>query len=211
MTTWTCKGLVAGLGLMMILAGCTEDGGLALDVPASGGQAAVTSTVLGDGRVALTAPTGFCIDPTTIDASGRDGFAMLALCSRLSPQTAFATLSGQSPAVMTVTTTPWTRGDTPITARTIADAYPDNAVAEARSGAVPMVRAAGVPPLPGLDEIHWRGAFVVNDQLVVLGLFAPEDSRALGSTGANLLGQLARRTNAASRRLSVAGAASADN
>ena len=51
MTTWTCKGLVAGLGLMMILAGCTEDGGLALDVPASGGQAAVTSTVLGDGRV----------------------------------------------------------------------------------------------------------------------------------------------------------------
>lgn len=202
MNTWTCKGPLAGLALLA-LAGCTEDGGLALDAPSAGKAGTGSAVVIGGGRVAVSAPSGFCIDPDSVTQSGRESFAMLARCANLSPQSALVALSSQGPAVMTVTTKPWGLDDTPITADTIAAAYPAGAVAEKRTGTPPMVRAVGSPPSSGLAEAHWRGAFVVNDQLVVLGLFAPEGSRALGATGANLLTQLARRTTSASRSLAA--------
>lgn len=207
MTTWTFKAILAGLALI-VLAGCTEDFAT-LGKTGAGNQN--TTVVMGGGRVALRAPPGFCIDPASVTKSGRDGFAMLARCNRLSPETAIATLSGQSPAVVTVSTKPWTLGDQPITATTIADAYPQGMVIEQRNGpVVPMVKArGGAPERSGLGKVHWRSAFVVNDQLVVLGLFAPENSRAVGSTGASLLGQLAQRTMSASRQIAVPIAATA--
>ena len=219
MNTWTCKRLLSGLaGLSLLaLAACTE-ADLASLTAAPGPARTTAGTaeeidagiLLGDGRVALMPPAGFCIDPDSVTSSGREGFAMLARCHNLSPQTALTHLAGQAPAVMTVITKPWTEGDTPITATTIAAAYPAGAVIETRNGpAIPMVKARGEAALSGLDETHWRGAFVINDQLVVLGLFAPEDSRALGSAGARLLGQLASRTQSASRSIAAPLAASA--
>ncbi|MBB96865.1 MAG: hypothetical protein CML68_19985 [Rhodobacteraceae bacterium] len=205
MNTWTCKRVLTGLALLA-LAGCSE-------LPAGAGAGKTQSagrqtSALLAGRVALTAPAGFCIDPSSVTTSGRTGFAMLARCAQLSPQTALVALSGQSPAVMTVTTKPWTEGDTEITDATIAAAYPDGAVIERRPGGpVPMVKARGDRAFSALDDTHWRGAFVVNDQLVVIGLFAPKDSRALGASGANLVSALGRRTETASRQVTTGTAA----
>lgn len=196
--------------MLLAVAGCTEDftAGLA---GKTGGTSQKTTVVMGGNRVALRAPTGFCIDPDSVSKDGRNGFAMLALCDRLSPETAIATLSGQSPAVVTVSTKPWTLDDQSITAAAIAAAYPDGMVIEQRDGPpLALVKArGGATDLEGVDDIHWRGAFVVNDQLVVLGLFAPENSRALGSSGAALLRKLAQRTIATSRQLAAPVAASA--
>lgn len=216
MTIWTSKRVLAGL-VLLVQTGCTEGPGLAFapsETTSKTTDDRKTEVTLAEGRVALQAPAGFCIDPASASSKGREGFAMLARCNRLSPDTVALALAGQSPAVMTVSTRPWTRDGTEISGSDIASAYPANAVLDTRDKPpMSMVRAkGGAPTVGGLSETHWRGAMVINDQLVVMGLFAPEDSRALGTSGANLLDQLARRTAKASAARSVGTAqqASAD-
>ncbi|MEM8728641.1 MAG: hypothetical protein AAGF79_01895 [Pseudomonadota bacterium] len=223
MTTWICSGALRwGLAgaAFAAMAACTEETGQTWSAAfaaapeadptvgrsAPGGVTAPrqTAAVIADGRVALRAPNGFCVDASTISDTGVAGgsFAMLARCSRLSAQASPITLAGQSAAVITVTTRPWTGSETVITSQTLAATYPSDAVLDIRTDTpVAMIKASGRPAAPGLDDIHWRSAFVVNRQLVVLGLFASEGSRALGSSGANTLGQFARRTRSASLQL----------
>ncbi|WP_405117157.1 hypothetical protein L0Z64_17410 [Phaeobacter sp. BS23] len=50
----------------------------------------------------------------------------------------------------------------------------------------------------GASPVHWRGAFVLNDQLVALALYAPGGSRNLGGRGARLLNELTAKTLEAS-------------
>lgn len=203
MTTWTSKRVLAGLALMG-LAGCTEGPGLALAPAAAPGTDNTRSeTVLAQGRVAVRPPSGFCIDPDSVSNSGRTGFAMIARCSRLGGSSGLSSLVAQSPAVMTISTRPWTKDSDDISSADIAAAYPDGTIDDTRDGPpAAMVRAtSGTARVAGLDDIHWRSAFVVNQQLVVMGLYAPKDSAALGSNGARLLGQFVHRTDTASERL----------
>lgn len=203
MTIWTSKRVLAGL-VLLVQTGCAEGPGLAFaptDAAAKATADRQTQAALADGRIALQAPAGFCIDPSSISNRGREGFAMLARCNRLGPDTVALALAGQSPAVMTVSTRPWTREGTGISGAEIAGAYPAGAVLDTRDKPpMAMVRAkGGAPRISGLSDTHWRGAMVINGQLVVMGLFAPEDSRALGNSGASLLDQMARRTAKASQ------------
>ncbi len=201
MTIWTSKRVLAGL-VLLVQTGCADGPSLAFAPTKTADTDRQTEIALAEGRVALRAPAGFCIDPASVSTRGRDGFAMLARCNKINPDTVALALSGQSPAVMTVSTRAWTREGTGISSADIAGAYPEGAVLDTRdTSPMAMVRAkGGAPRINGLSETHWRGAMVINDQLVVMGLYAPQDSRALGTSGAGLLDQLARRTAKASTR-----------
>ncbi|MGV6849184.1 MAG: hypothetical protein ACWA5A_12485 [Marinibacterium sp.] len=209
MTTWTFDAPVPLAGLTrrivswalicLVLIGCSQGPSAGADGHGSArketSQAGKTRVLLGDGRVMLKAPAGYCIDPETLDAAGRQGFAMLARCDLVNGSDDRPLANLRAPALITVTTRPWSGDTDTVSVEQLAAAYPEESILDRRRApAAALIRVdGGAPDLNGIDDIHWRGAMVVNGQIVTLGLFAPPGSSLLGASGGTLLAQMARR------------------
>lgn len=163
---------------------------------------ALSQARFADGEVVLVAPPGHCVDPSMLRQEADGGFALLPRCNLLQGPSWFGR---NRAALITATIGPAKKSGAPSTidlARTAAGAkllYYDN------NGMLPLVRlhwpghgATGTGAASGASAEHWRGAFVLNDHLVVLALYAPEGSDLLGDPGAALLSEMTRLTLEAS-------------
>jgi len=161
----------------------------------SGGSKAISEVSMARGAVHLVAPGWCCID----QRSKRARFALIGRCDTLG---AVGTYSFRSLAMIAVSVVPVEAG----TSNPNADALQQSANAgeviatQDRANISLVQMGGGDPGLEGLSDTHWRTAFVVNDQLVNLVLYAPSDSAALGPDGADLLDAIARATTAASQQ-----------
>lgn len=198
MSIWIFKNCIAaGLASFLLLSGCdfSELGQTAPMARAQKDSVAANKAVIAGGRIVVRSPAGYCVDRETLDETGRNGFVMLARCDLLRAQSEVGLSTFRAPALIFVTTRPWTGPAAEIDLEDLAAAYPSETVLEARKGPpLALIRASGgAPELDGVDEIHWRGAFVLNEQLVTLSLFAPPKHAMLGDGGGQILTQLARR------------------
>ena len=166
---------------------------------ASSRNAAKTQARFAKGAVVLVAPRGHCVDAKTLRQDSEGGFALLPRCSFLQGNSLFGR---NKAAVITATigkTNATTAPSTSDLARTAEGAkllYYDD------KGLLPLVRLQwhghGATGNSGASAEHWRGAFVLNGNLVVLALYAPEGSELLGRPGADLLEEMTRRSLQAS-------------
>ncbi|WP_293574667.1 hypothetical protein [Phaeobacter sp.] len=159
-----------------------------------------------EGSIHLVPPAGFCIDPQMTGHRSEGGFAILVPCNSLSlddaAEQSFAERqrASRNRALITVAVGP---ADAPTAALT-----GDEILANAPGAKLLQTREDLMLPLVKLDmpshrargasPTHWRGAFVLNEQLVAVALYAPQRSRNLGNRGAMLLNELTAKTLEAS-------------
>jgi hypothetical protein len=152
------------------------------------------------GNVTLVAPRGYCIDSTTLRQEADGGFALLPRCSFLQGSSWFGR---NKAAVITATIGTTNAATAPSTADLARTAEGAKLLYYDDKGLLPLVRLQwqghSVTGSSGASADHWRGAFVLNDHLVVLALYAPEGSELLGRPGADLLTEMTRRSLYASR------------
>lgn len=192
MTIWNCKraGLTIGA---LLLAGCNGapmSFMSNLKVPSLGKKALQTETRLSGSRLTLVAPDGYCIDSTNQTAE----FALMARCDVLgSEEDVTAPI-----AIIAVSVTPPPADGTLPSAEVIAKTKGLSEPTRIREedGQV-IFRTTGTPPGEGLDETHWRGAALIGDQIVGVGVFGPEGGRAVSSEGSMVIADLFQRTRAA--------------
>jgi hypothetical protein len=199
MSIWTFdRGLVLAAGLA--LAACvpaSEMGFLSTTPPQP--DSALRAAVMGDGAIALTAPPGYCIDA----GSMKPGFALIARCDTLGG----AGRTANVPLALITATVVTQKAGTPAPRAADLVSVLDNAqVLQAKDQkGVALVQSRGETGLQGFSDTHWRGAFLVNDVMVGLALYAPVDSKASGPRGASILNALATQTksNSANRRIAA--------
>lgn len=166
----------------------------------------LTEVAMTGADVILAAPAGYCFDPKMLRRDAADGFALLPRCDRLGLGGIFASFG--SSAVITVTLGRMAPGDDHPSASDVAASVPGAHVLDERQeGSLPLVKLdmAG-HGARGASPEHWRGAFVLDGHAILLALYAPDKSPLLGARGAELLEQMARRTQAASVPQPVAAA-----
>ncbi|MEP2715892.1 hypothetical protein, partial [Pseudophaeobacter sp.] len=165
-----------------------------------------TQARFAQGAVTLVAPAGHCIDTTMLRHDPDGGFVLLPRCNLLQGGSLFGR---NRAAVITATIGP--AGDTTaLSATDLAQSaegakllYYDD------KGLLPLVRlqwpghSAMGGAGKGASAEHWRGAFVLNNHLVLLALYAPEGSVLLGPSGAEILTEMTRRSLAASAPASL--------
>ncbi|WP_238371946.1 hypothetical protein [Heliomarina baculiformis] len=207
MSTWIYKACSAIFAALLVT-GCDQATGLpfasGMNEPAeSSGHARMAKVELADGNVILTAPDGYCIDRRTVRRLGRTGFAMLARCDTVGVRGYF---NGYDLAIITVTTAAHGKGAPAPTRHDLARAADTSRVLDnhKRDGLALVRLSDKYPPLDGVSPVHWRGAFVLNDHLVSIGLYAPDGSEALGKPGAGIVTDLVSRTRKSSLPRTVA-------
>ena len=199
MSTWISRTLIAAVASLP-LTGCDEASGLPFASEGSAledsGRARVSVVKLAGGAVVVAAPDGYCIDRQSLRRYGTRGFALMARCDTVGVRGGFGSYDL---AMITVTTAPLGKGAAAPTSGEVALTRGEGRVLSSTDqDGLALVRfGAGPEPLEGVSGIHWRGAFVLNDHLVALSLYAPEGSDAL-TDGGRLLGDVARRTRSAS-------------
>ncbi len=211
MSTWTFRSLFA-LSAALLLAGCEElEGQLPAALSSSFATSrGITQVPLAGGAVQLTAPPGYCVDRRSLRRNAQGAFALLARCD---------TMGGPSSsrryelALLAVTTRPMTASTQPPTKEGLARAAsPARVITSAGNRELPIVLLDGGAPIqPAVSSRHWRGAFLLNQQIVGVSLYAPEGSPALERKGAELIGELAVRTRRASAAQVVTSAARREN
>lgn len=199
-------------GVFLAMAACAD--GKALDFAALGPKAdsaapspkpartkvRKTEVLVAGGKVKLAAPSGFCISDKGLRRGAKSSFAFLARCDTLGQ----SSWSGGAPlAVITAAVSPQAEGDAAPSAKALARMLAPAETSNASDGKhLSLVRATGAAPaIKGLSRTHWRGAFEVNDHLVVLALYAAESSVALDQEGSEILRAMARGTKIASAGL----------
>jgi hypothetical protein len=151
------------------------------------------------GKVSLVAPAGHCIDTTMLRQDTDGGFALLPRCNLLRGPSLFGR---NHAAVITATIGPAQGAEPPSTTELAQTATGAKLLYYDDKGLLPLVRLQwpghSAMDGSGASDQHWRGAFVVNDHLVVLALYAPDGSSLLGPAGAKLLTEMTRRSQNAS-------------
>lgn len=191
MNTWISKVRFLTFCAASFLAACDQ---FPVSTGTGGGTKAITQVSMARGAVQLTTPEGYCVD-----RRGRNQtFALIARCDTLGVIGFFA--SGEL-AVIAASTQSVDPGTTSPRAHDLANARPedDTVTSIERESIAIVLMQSDTAQLEGVSKQYWRTAFVVNDQLVSLALYAPDDSAALTSEGARLLEETARATRAASR------------
>ncbi|ATG42046.1 hypothetical protein PhaeoP18_00075 [Phaeobacter piscinae] len=188
------------LALMVVaplaLAGCTAGTGASLVAGTADPQPGdITRMSFASDTIHLVPPTGFCIDPRMTGHRAEGGFAIVVPCSSLRPGP-----SGRNRALITVAVGPAGPADEALTSADLLKNAPGaRLLTERNDMMLPLVKL-NMPDhrARGASPVHWRGAFVLNDQLVALALYAPGGSRNLGGRGARLLNELTAKTLEAS-------------
>ncbi len=200
---WRRAPLLSALALYALLGACSEfpEGGLSFASAGAGAGAretGLTEVAMKGADVVLAAPSGYCFDKKMLRRDAASGFALLPRCDRLGLGGVFSGF-GKS-AVITATLGKAPSGAAGPSAADLAASVPGaHVLEERRSGSLPLVKLdmAG-HGARGASPEHWRGAFLEDGHVVLLALYAPEQSPLLGERGAELLEQMARRTRAAS-------------
>ncbi|WP_083100298.1 hypothetical protein [Pseudophaeobacter leonis] len=177
-----------------------SSGNQSADASSTRSTAAHSQASFAKGNVTLVAPRGYCIDSTTLRQDASGGFALLPRCNFLQGSSWFGR---NRAAVITATIGKTNAAAAPSTADLARTAEGAKLLYYDDKGLLPLVRLQwqghSVTGSSGASADHWRGAFVLNDHLVVLGLYAPEGSELLGHPGADLLTEMTRRSLHASR------------
>lgn len=144
------------------------------------------------GDIVVAGPSGYCVDPTTLQNRLGRGFALIASCHILS-----GGRLGDPVATMLVSVTvgPHGTADDLPTPSEIASASGVSLLGgETSDGFVAAHLASGGDgALPGGDDRYWRGAFLQGDRLIGLALYAPKGSALSGSTGGAMLARVKTR------------------
>lgn len=193
MTTWTSKGPIAALALL-ILSACEGGQGAVLfdglSAPSIKGQRAkpLSQAKLAGGAVTVIAPPGFCIDGTSVQKQ----FALMARCDVLGvPQAAadaplaFITVSvlpaGPDAGLPAVEQIAAANGLTNVT---------DPQVNQGRL----IFRAKGAAPIDGVSYTHWRGTARMGGQMIGVALYGPKNGRALSGEGRSIVSSVMSRS-----------------
>ncbi|MFS4581414.1 hypothetical protein [Phaeobacter sp. C3_T13_0] len=155
----------------------------------------ITRMSFASDTIHVVPPAGFCIDPRMTGNRAEGGFAIVVPCSSLRPGS-----SNRNRALITVTVGPAGPADAALTnADLFQNARGARLLTERNDMMLPLVKL-NMPDhrARGASPVHWRGAFVLNDQLVAVALYAPSGSRNLGRRGAQLLNELTAKTLEAS-------------
>lgn len=193
------SGLVAS---GFVLTGCAQFTSSGFSFAAQTGQyepeisaSRTTHAQFADGDVVLVAPSGYCIDQTMLRQEGSEGFALLPRCNLMHGSSWFGR---NRAAIITATIGKAASNGAPRTADIARTAEGAKLVYYDDKGVLPLVRlhwpnhstAGGA----GASPEHWRGAFVLNDHLVLLALYAPKGSDLLGQAGADVLTEMTLRS-----------------
>ncbi|MDO6730301.1 hypothetical protein Q4577_09740 [Marinovum sp. 2_MG-2023] len=165
----------------------------ALNAPKSGTKtiALQTKVALANGDVIVDAPAGWCIEPKSLKARGRGGFALLAGCRALT--------EGKSgpfvpPGALSVTVWPRRPAGEVIATDALRAIIPDAVILEQQmhNGVVLMRMQSGQAATEtDLGEPHWRAVFVHGGHMVSLAAFGPKNGEIAGRGGSMLLADVA--------------------
>lgn len=149
------------------------------------------------GAVQLAAPADYCFDTSSSKLNAGGGFVLMAHCSRTHGNGWFA---ARNAPVLTASVGPADKRAVAPQATDIAALFPHAKVLKTRNDQLlPLVLLEAPKSVAaGASPVHWRGAFVLDQHLVALALYAPKDSPALGPQGAALLNETTHRTLEAS-------------
>ncbi len=187
----------------LCLAGCSTEGGVSFSSRSSelgeSLQKGLTEIRLTKSRVIVSAPVGYCFDRDALDVGTDGGFAILARGDALQgPQRHSLPFWKRLPEAAIITATisgPLTKADTPDVQTLAASVRPNAVLARHPDALMPMVRVTlDSPAVDGTSPTHWRGAFALQNRLVSLALYAPDDSSLLGASGVLLLRDMAHRS-----------------
>lgn len=164
----------------------------------------LTEIRMGEDPVIISGPDGFCFDQQTLNNSPEGGFALLARCENLRPLTRYRlSLRNKDDdfAIISATISAAHKGaQTPDIKDLISASAPVQVFSEHPDELMSMIRMeAATPGIPGSSTTQWRGVMSLGDRLIVLTLFAPDGSALLGPPGAQLLRQMARRSDLRSK------------
>lgn len=195
--------LAVSTGFFML--GCVQPGQF------PGNKTRLTSVAMQDSDLVLESPSGYCIDAKMLQPQARDGFVLLPRCDLIAGPGFF-----ENSRAGLITATTGTYGPDlprPEVADLVA-MVPDADVIERQDNRpIPLVKLR----LPdhgasGASPDHWRSAFTTQGYVVVLALYAPDNSPLLHEAGAALLEETAQRSISASlRRKEAAAADQSDN
>ncbi|MCA0921788.1 hypothetical protein [Pseudooceanicola nanhaiensis] len=146
---------------------------------------------MASGVVKVKPPVGYCIDEKSFRASRNGGFALVASCRVLSAGTQGTSVA---PVVMTVTALPKAANvPMPTTEDLAASFAPAKALWSGETTGLHIVQlaAGGDQAVPGADPRHWRAMMLMNNYLIGLALYGPQDSDVVISGGRDLLTALA--------------------
>ena len=187
MTTWICKGPATALALFT-LAGCEAGQGLGFGIGSrdSRSELPLSRANMVDG-VILVAPSGFCIDSSSLEPR----FAVMARCDGLG----VAAAAGAAPrGLITISLTDAQQGPVP-SAKQIAEATKlENIDAIDQSENQVVFRAQGRIPVGGLAPTQWRGVSKIGGQTAGIAVYGPEQGEIVTRTGRDLLVQLIDRS-----------------
>lgn len=154
-------------------------------------------------QLVLAAPNGFCFDTTMEQHRNEGGFALLAKCGRLSGAT---TLSRSNGVIITASvglvspTAP--RPDAQQLFQSYAKREPNATLLEMRNDeslSLIKLRDGAETVLAGASPVHWRGVFKEGQHVVLLTIYAPDDSQYLKAKGASLLKDIVRASHNATQ------------
>ncbi|WP_099045517.1 dihydroxy-acid dehydratase [Pseudoponticoccus marisrubri] len=182
---------LTGLAGLTLLAGCATLGrGIGSGPPPE-------QVRLVGGDVVVAGPPGYCIDRKTLESRAQRGFAMIASCHILSGGKRGTPVD---PLLVSVAVGPNQGGDALPSPQTLAEEAGAQLIGgERREGFVTAhLGSGGDTLLEGGDARHWRAAFFQGTHIVVLGLYAPEDSALADRDGGALLARVRDRIRALS-------------
>lgn len=153
--------------------------------------------VLAGGDVIVAGPSGYCIDPVSVDARKGRSFAVMASCHILS---AGAVATPAAPVLVTVTVGPTRTNPAFPNSAALARGANAKALTAIDGDALSLVQLdrGGASVLEKGDPRYWRGSFLVGTRQVGMALYAPKGASLVGQDGADFLRVVARRTLALS-------------
>ena len=154
--------------------------------PSSNSPKQVRTHALASGDILVRAPARFCVDTASRASSN---FVLMTNCDVLAgiPKTPPA-----NRAILTVSL--GERIAEPQNGLELGTLMGDGAVQSSRVPGliIQKANASGTPRLEGAAAQYWRAAMKVQDRIVTLALYGPQDGTLVGSKGKPILEDLAR-------------------
>lgn len=167
--------------MLMALAGCLPSGPSKGDDPKP-----IRQIALLEGRVQVTTPQGYCLDPASLRNHARAGFALIAGCDGL-----MGLPSGTlvAPAILTVSAL-LPRDGAPDPQQMLNALDQATILSKSTQNGLLLVQVEDPDLVPeGSPARHWRAAMVQGDALLTLAAYGSQISEAQGKA---LLIDLAR-------------------
>lgn len=166
-TVMTHLNRAACMVAMAFLAGCLPGG--QAQTPA--GAKAVRSAELLQGRIGIKAPTGYCVDTSSLRNHPRTGFVLIAGCDGLMGLPAGTLVK---PAILTISAlVPRDGGAEP--QDMLRALNPEAILSQSEQNGLLLVEVENADLVPeGSAAHHWRAAMVQNEALLTLAVYGDQ-------------------------------------